>query len=257
MITTYTWFACDGCFVGIPAIISLIICFGVLVGTIYMLLVANFGARKGYLILMVSLAAWMIMMSAVWVFGLPGTTPGTGPRGREPEWIPFTPTSQVAREDYAKEIAEFPNGWDALPEGGSKVYPGNLDARGEFEGIRTVVELSEAALAQKQKQKATEPADWEFRLPGKPATPEDAEVDEALVRYKFVNNRLLFGAVIPANAKHPQTTVFAYRDKGLVFLYATYFLIVSILAFVVHLWLLARLETRENAERARLEPATA
>ncbi|MFN2615408.1 MAG: hypothetical protein ABR552_11410 [Actinomycetota bacterium] len=258
MIAINGLLACDGCFRGAPAVISLVICLGVLVGSIYMLLMSNFGARKAYLITMISLAAWMMIMSAVWTLGLPGTTPGTGPRGREAGWIPFTPSSQVAREDYASDVSSFPNGWDALPQGGTKVYPGKIDARGEFEVLRTKIEKSEAALAAKQNEQATDPGDWAFRLPGPPATPDEASIPPAsAIRYKFVGGRLLFGATIPATAKHPETTVFAYRDKGLVFLYSTYFFLISLIALIVHLMLLARAETRENEERARLEPALA
>jgi hypothetical protein len=264
LITTHLLLACDGCFVGLPAVLSLIIGLAVLVGSIYMLLASNLGARKAYLVLMVSLSAWMAIMSAIWTVGLPGTTPGTGPRGREPQWIPFTPTSEVAKEDFAAEIAKFPNGWQTMTfknaDGtvADRIYPGKIDAKGELETIRALVTDAEARLAKTNGLAATASADWTFRAAGvTAATAEEKKLPPAEVRFLFVRGKVLFGAIIPATSKHPETTVFAYRDKGLVFLYSLYFLFLSLIAFAVHLGLLARLEQREKEERAKLEPALA
>ena len=89
--------ACDGCWSGWQAVLGLVIAVVVLIGSIYMLLASNFGARLGYLVLMVSLMAWIILLSAMWLFGLPGTTPGTGPRGAESAWVPFLQTSDQGK----------------------------------------------------------------------------------------------------------------------------------------------------------------
>jgi hypothetical protein len=266
-------FACDGCFVGFPAVASLIIAVVVLIGSIYMLLASNFGLRQGYLILMVSLFGWMLIMSAIWLFGAPGTTPGTGPRAREPQWIPFTATSQVAKEDFPEQVRTFPGGaWEAMSkkdaEGNEQdvIFPGKVDPRGDFETIRTAIKDAEARLAAKNETETVKADDWNFRPEGKATTIVEEDYPEAVVRVQFVNNKVLFGAKIPATvcpkkkpkcATHPETIVFAYRDKGLVFLYALYFLILSGIGFAIHLWLLARLERRQAADTARLEPATA
>ena len=81
--------ACDGCFVGLPAVLSFVLAVVLLIGSLYMLLASNFGARLAYLIVMVSLMAFMMFLSLLWTIGGPGTTTGTGPRGREPAWVPF------------------------------------------------------------------------------------------------------------------------------------------------------------------------
>ncbi|MFA5891830.1 MAG: hypothetical protein WDA27_12915 [Actinomycetota bacterium] len=246
--------ACDGCFVGFPAVLSLVIAVVVLVGSIYILLASNLGTRLGYLVLMVSLGIWMIILSSLWLFGAPGTTTATGPRGREPAWIPFTPTSQIAQEDFAEQVALFPGGWDAV--GGT--YPGKIASGGEFENVRSVVETSLARLGAAQGTKAKTPQDWAFRAQGvPPASPDQSALPAAKVRYLQSGNTLLFGAVIPATDTHPQTTVFAYRNKGLVFLYAAYFLIVSVIVFAAHLWLLARFERAQKREEAEGHPAFA
>jgi hypothetical protein len=250
---TFVHFACDGCWVGLPAVIGFVVAVVVLIGSIYMLLWSNFGARQAYLITMVALAAWMILLSALWLFGAPGTTTGTGPRAREAAWVPFTPDSEVAKQDFAREIAEFPDGWDRLTADPTKsdknIYPGKIDAHGEELNVITVIAHAEAALAAKQGTEATAPEDWVFRdATFKPATDDEKLLPAATVRFKQVGQHLLFGAIIPATAKHPQVTVFAYRDKGIVFLYALEFLLVSILLFVLHLILLARYETRKRRE---------
>lgn len=242
--------ACDGCFVGFPAVLSLVIAVVVLIGSIWVLLASNLGSRQGYLVLMVSLGIWMIILSSLWLFGAPGTTTATGPRGREPAWVPFTPNSQVATEDFPSELAQFPSGWDAI----GKEYPGKISSGGELENVRTTVETALAELAAAQGTKAKDPEDWAFRAKGVAATSPDQEaLPQAEVRYLMSGNKLLFGAVIPATDDHPQTTVFAYRDKGLVFLYAAYFLIASVAIFLIHLVLLARFERKQNLQAAELE----
>ena len=52
-----------------------------------------------------------------------------------------------------------------------------------------------------------------------------------------------------------ETIVFAYKNKGKVYLYALYFLIVGILAFASHLWLLARYEKKQKERESALQPA--
>jgi replication initiation and membrane attachment protein DnaB len=47
--------------------------------------------------------------------------------------------------------------------------------------------------------------------------------------------------------------VFAYKNKGKVYLYALYFLIVGLLAFGIHLWLLARYERHQKERESALQ----
>jgi hypothetical protein len=253
-------FACDGCFVGLPAVISLVIAAVVLIGSIYMLLWSNLGARQAYLVMMVSLSGWMIILSALWLFGAPGTTPGTGPRAREPAWVPFTADSQVAKESFATDVGSFPgDGWESVDPKNPKIYPGNISAIGEEISVFAKIEASEAALAEKQGLSSTKPTDWTFRDTSIPSTIPNDPAAPAVVKFKQEGTHLLFGAIIPATAKHPEVKVFAYRDKGIVFLYALEFLLVFGLLFVIHLMLLARYETaqrkREEEQTEQREPA--
>jgi hypothetical protein len=245
--------ACDGCFVGYPAVISFVIITLALVGSIYMLLASNFGARVGYLITATSLFAFLIILSLLWLIGAPGTTTATGPRGREPAWIPFMSTSDVARLDFPREVADFPGtGWDER----RTVYPGRIDSRGELQGVRTTITTALANEALVQGTGPTDEDDWAFRPPGRALTPAEEAIPEATIRYRQEGNRLLFGVTIPATSEHREVTVFAFRDKGLVYLTALMFLVVSLVGFVLHLWLLARHERKQVARDAELEGST-
>lgn len=244
--------ACDGCFVGLPAIISTVLAFVLLIGSIYMLIASNLGARTGYLVTMTSLFAFMIILSVLWLIGAPGTTTGTGPRGREPAWVPFTQDSEVARQDFPTAVDSFPQGWDEPGE----IYPGRLDSNGEFQSVSSAVKAALANEAHVEDLAADEPSDWNFRLPGPPLTPAERQTPVGTVRFTFEQNRLLFGVTIPATDLHREVTVFAYRDKGLVYLQALMFLIVSFAGFIGHLWLLARLERKQEQRDAALEQET-
>jgi hypothetical protein len=243
---------CDGCWAGWQAVMGLGIAVIVLIGSLYMLLASNLGARLGYLVLMVSLMAWIILLSAMWLFGLPGTTPGTGPRGPEAQWVPFLPTSEQGKV-FADTLSQFPDGATWKPIG--TLFSGNVDSKGEFSTVRSTIESSLAALYAKQHLQATNPTDWSFRAAGiPPATPDEQTLPQAKVAFSKTGTPLLFGVDIPATSKHPEVVVFAYKNKGKVYLYALYFLIVGLLAFGIHLWLLARYERHQKERESALQP---
>lgn len=226
----------------IRAVLVVVVAFVVLVGGIYMLLWSNLGARLGYLVMMVSLGIWMIILSLTWLVGLPGTVPGLGPRGPEPQWIPFkTQTDQAA--EFQGVLERFPEGWDAP----GQLYPGKIDSRGEFDTVKVTVSDALARDAARNQAEATKAEDWDFRAPGSETLPgQEAQPPEAR-QARFIQadaDTLLFGVTIAATDKHPEVTVFALRDKGKVFLYGLYFLIASIAGFAIHLWLLVRYEKK-------------
>src|SRR5207244_1464034 len=49
--------------------LTVIMAFVVFMGSVYLLLSAVFGVRMGYLVLAVAFFGWMILFSAIWVFG--------------------------------------------------------------------------------------------------------------------------------------------------------------------------------------------
>lgn len=262
MSATFAWvpLALEGQWSGPAAVAVVATAALIFIGTIYYLLGTLFGWRRAYYITMVSLMGFMILLSLVWLVGLPGTGPGFGPRGREPSWIPFIVGSEFA-QDFTEDIDRFPEGWDRP----GKKYFGNpdeqqtgaIDSIGEIDTIKGAIEPALAGYFQRLGTGSAKPADYNFRieLPAEQEaklTPEERAVPVAIVRFKDVGGgQLLFGARIPAVAgKHPEITVLALRDKGTVFLPSLYFLIASVVLFALHLWLLARDEIRQKAREA-------
>jgi hypothetical protein len=260
--------ALEGQWSGAAAVGVVLTGIAIFIGTIYFLLATIFGWRRAYYVIMVSLMGFMILLSLIWLVGAPGTVPGTGPRGREPAWIPFLADSEFGA-DFRADIATFPDGWD---EPGKK-YFGNRDAKqtgaidslGEIDSIKLLLREALAGYFQRQGTGSADPEDYDFRLPATPEqeaklTEAERAVPVATVRFKDAGQgRLLFGATIPAvPGKHPETTVFALRDKGTVFLPSLYFLLTSVALFALHLWLLARDEVRQRAREAAVaaQPTT-
>jgi hypothetical protein len=67
---------------------ALALAIGVLLlpGSVIMLLSANFGALKGYLIGAAAFWGFVFVLTVIWVFGLPGTPALTGPKGTDPSF---------------------------------------------------------------------------------------------------------------------------------------------------------------------------
>lgn len=227
----------------------------IFMGTIYYLLTTLFGWRRAFHVSMVSLMGFMIILSLVWLAGAPGTTPGTGPRGREPEWIPFLAESEYGG-DFTEFTARFPNEWD---QPGQKYFgnsdgTGAIDATGEVSSIKGVLLPALAGYGQQQGFSAVS-LDYDFRLPvadESKLTAEEKAIPVATLRFEDAGSgELLAGLRIPGvEGKHPEITVFALRDKGAIFLPPLYFLVVSIFLFSLHLWLLARDEIKQRARDA-------
>jgi len=254
--------ALEGQWSGAAAVAVVATSIAIFMGTIYYLLTTLFGWRRAYYIVMVSLMSFLLLLSLVWLVGAPGTVPGTGPRGREPEWRPFLATSEFAA-DFRSVIATFPDGWD--PPG--KKYFGNSDtkltgaieAKGEIDTIKALIRPALAGYFQQRPEAGASinEDDYDFRLQGTAAaeaklTPTEKAVPIATIRFKDVGGgRLLFGVTIPGvSGKHPEVTVFAMRDKGTIFIPALYALLASLVLFALHLWLLARDEIKQKARDA-------
>src|SRR4029453_18341894 len=94
--------------------------FVLLPGSVWMLLASNFGALKGYLIAGTAFFGFLMMLSAVGLVGIPGTTPLTGPKGPQPTFVPFT-INDPAASTY-DSVRDFQggagNGWQGGAEGG-------------------------------------------------------------------------------------------------------------------------------------------
>ncbi len=94
------------------------------IGSVYMLVRANLGTRRGYLVTATSLFGFMIIYSLFWTFGAPGTPPATGPQnlpGQELDayedvWRPFAADSNLASDPNYSFAKTYPEGqWAASP----------------------------------------------------------------------------------------------------------------------------------------------
>lgn len=238
---------------GAAGVVLVLVGAAIFLGTIYILLVAIYGWRQAYLVEMVALSGWIIMLSLIWLFGVPGTIPGTGPRGTEPHWVMFLPDSEQGRE-FVADIARFPSGWDK-PDA-SRIYGGKVNAVGEIESIKSTVQPALAGFFQRQGTGSSKPADYRFLLPGKKPAADEVGVPPAVVAFKQ-SERLLVGIEIPETAKHPRIRVFGLRDTGRIFQPAAMFLGSSVVLFALHIFMLARMERRQRAREAQIAGGTA
>ena len=83
----------------------------VLMGSVYLLLSTNTGARLGFVIAAAGLFGWMTIMGVVWtVFGI-------GIKGEEPHWQPLELVSGDLSQSTVEAARGFPRGWEKLPRG--------------------------------------------------------------------------------------------------------------------------------------------
>jgi hypothetical protein len=246
----------EGQWSGAPAVAVVVVAAAIFMGSVYYILSTLFGLRRAYYVTMVSLMGFIIIISLVWLVGIPGTGPGFGPRGREPSYVPFLPNSEFAA-DLKDKLSTFPNGWDAP---GQKYFgnpdskqTGAIDSKGEIDTIKTVLLPELAGYFQKLGTGSADEADYDFRVAGTAEeeaklTEDEKKVPVVIARFKDAGGgNLLSGFEIPAvPGKHPAVTVFAYRDKGAVFLPSLYFLVTAVVLFGLHLWLLARDEIKQK-----------
>lgn len=259
-LLSYAPLALEGQWKGAAAVGVVLTAIAIFMGSLYIILTGILGWRQAYYVLMTSLMGFLILLSLVWLLGAPGTAPGFGPRGREPVWIPFLADSELG-QDFLQETQQFPDGWD---EPGKKYFgnpdatqTGAIDSVGEIDTIAGIIRPALAGFAQAQKTGSINPDDYRFRrrLPQdqeQKLSEEERKAPVAEMRFRDVGGgRLLFGVTIPGvEGKHPEITVFAFRDKGTIFLPSLYFLIVSVALFALHLWLLARDEVKQRAREA-------
>lgn len=204
------------------------------IGSVYLLLSAVFGRWMGYLVMMVALSAWMIMLSALWAFGLysqgPDTQSNLGPRGRGAEWIVLKASGEAGSDRY-----------DTF-----KSYPDRpwYDPSPDNEDLTASVETASAAAIAFLAEKANEEL-------GR------AETDlDAITAADFTVDSIRFAtgegptplSVVEAHftAGGPKVVLSMYHDRGDVARYSYMFLAGSVLLFGAHLPLLDRAERKRK-----------
>jgi hypothetical protein len=226
----------------VKGLLVVLTAFVFLPGSVYMLLAANFGALKGYLIAGTAFFGFMVMLSAIWTFGLPGTPALTGPKGVEPTFKSFT-IDDPAAGTY-DSVRDFQggagNGWEAAPEGEAAAgsEEGTLQADLQTASQRAVADLIEET--NKDVEDSSEELDVTNLDPKVFYTIQDGTEVAAIV---ISPKTPPAGSGLQRPDFAPKTT-FAYRDPGAPYLPSILFLVGSIVLFVVHMLLLGLAERR-------------
>jgi hypothetical protein len=231
-------------------------------GSVYMLLASNFGALKGYLIAATAFFGFLIMLSAVWLFGIPGTTPLTGPKGTQPTFKSFTiDDPQASTYDAVRDFqGQAGNGWQAAPEG-------EVEAGSAQEKLKADLDTA--------RQRAVQDLITETNKKVENSSDElDVTNLDAKTFYTIQDGTEVAAIVISPKAppedsglKKPDfapKTTFAYRDPGNPYLPSILFLVGASVLFLVHMVLLGMAErrrplgvTQRPAPEAQPQPAGA
>lgn len=222
---------------------------GVLVffGSIFLLLRANLGTRRGYLVFATSFFGFMIIMSAFWTFGAPGTPQAVGPTylpgqpsdNYQPAWTAFAGDSLVAERPDYELVADYPDGFDEVPEdfastadgGASKIL--EFFAESEHQPVSGFSDSWEPAETLYAEAPNGDPViAVTFEPPAEEAEEAAAEGDDAE----------------PAEP----VTLFAFFKKGAPLWPGTVFILISLAGFGLHAFLLHADEARERRDRAQL-----
>jgi hypothetical protein len=232
---------------GLAVVVSGVILF---LGSVYLLMAAVFGRRMGYLVLAVSLFGWMIILSAIWTFPIPGTPKNLGPRGTEPHWKVFAAATQPVESDRFPVTAQYPNDpWRPIT---ARTQP-------SADTVTTAVQNYLAARANEQLGLGAEAAtgDQPAIGPGGPGGGEEATTGFAVQPSMFTVQDIHFatgddGTFLAAAQAFfqqggPRITVFVLHDPGNVPVYSWLFLAASIIGFAIHVPLLDRAERKREA----------
>jgi hypothetical protein len=220
------------------------------VGSVYVVMSAFMGRVMAYLVIAVSLFAWMIILSTIWTFGandgvftLKSTGIGTpryqGPRGTEPHWEVIAAGIQDVKSKYPQTV-EFPDGPWRAPTAVSQASVAT---------VKTAFQkyLTEQAKEQLEKQGT------KVCLPTEAPEPNCFVLDPAtfiVTDVKFATTE--DGTHLAAGHTFytlggPEVTLFAFHAKGNVPIYSVSFLVASILGLGIHLPFLDRAEKKRKA----------
>jgi hypothetical protein len=228
----------------VKGILVVVTGFILLPGSVIMLLSANFGVLKGYLIGATAFFGFLAMLSAVWLFGLPGTTPLTGPKGTLPTFKFFT-LDDPAASTY-DSVRNFQggagNGWQEAPAAAEGAQGG-----GAQETLRADLDVARQTAVSKlieDTNKDIKDSSKELDVTNLDAkafyTIQDGtEVAAIVISPKTPPE----GSGLQRPTFAPKTT-FAYRDPGAPSLPSQLFLVGSLVLFVVHMLALGLVERR-------------
>jgi hypothetical protein len=300
MLATLNWLAILAAEAhGIPgddwrAKIALPIGIVLFIGSVYLLVRANLGTRRGYLVTATSLFGFMLIYSMFWAFGAPGTPPATGPQNLpgqqldayEDTWRPFAGDSLVADDPTYAVARTYPEEFSDTPEGAG--LPADFDEQQANTGADDVLTFFSTRAGPLQEPPMT--AMWaEVEEERRYAV---AENDRPIIAVTFVQtyqvaqadpgqpaeedvagpqltpdgvrvaddggNVAPEGAEIGDPVEDGETyTAFAYFDEGSPAFPSLLTMVIMFVLFVLHALLLARDERRERLEREVVVAETA
>jgi hypothetical protein len=196
-------------------------------GSVYLLLSAVFGLRMAYLVAATGLFAFMIILSAIWAFGAPGTPKYLGPKGKLPAWVAVG-EGITLRSPTDPVIEKYPQNPWRTPGTGDPLAP----------------EVEPATLA--FQDLLAEEANQELRQAGQQGEVAPADFQVTELRFTEVDGRTLAAARAFATAGGPEVVVVGYKDEGDEATPSYAFLIASILGFAAHLPFLDRAERKRK-----------
>ena len=252
----------------------------IFLGSVYLLVRANLGTRRGYLVMATSLFGFMVIYGAFWAFGAPGTPPATGPQNLpgqdldayEDTWRAFAGDSLVADDANYDVVKSYPEQFSGNPEGAG------LDAEFEAEAgigadeVQTFFSTAEGPLQEPpvgaqwaEVDRGYAVADngrpiiavtfqqtWQVAqvAPGQPPADGEPQLTPDGVRAGDDVPTAPAGTQIGDVVEDGETyTAFAYFDAGSPMFPSLVLLGIVLVLFVLHALLLAADETRERRER--------
>jgi hypothetical protein len=237
---------------------ALALAIGVLLlpGSVIMLLSANFGVLKGYLIGAAAFFGFVFVLSLIWIFGLPGTPALTGPKGTDPSFKQFQQNSPVAaRYDAVRQFqGGAGNGWKEEPPepvGGAKLPADQETLRADLETAKQAV----------QQQLITD-----FNKNVKESSKE-LDVTNIDTKVFYTNQKGTELSAVVISGKEPPRgsglekptfapkTFFAFRDPGAPYVPSLIVMVLSLVLFVGHVLGLAAAERRRPLGTSARAPA--
>jgi hypothetical protein len=232
----------------VKGLLVVVTAFILLPGSVYTLLASNFGALKGYLIAATAFFGFLVMLSTVWLFGIPGTTPLTGPKGTQPSFKFFTINDpQASTYDSVRDFQGGAGGvWKAAPQGDVEESGPQAELKADLDvarqrAIQDLIKETNADIEDSSKELDV------TNLDGKAfyTIQDGTEVAAIVISPKTP----AAGSGLQRPSFAPKTT-FAYRDPGNPYLPSILFLAGASVLFVVHLFLLGMAERRRPLGRA-------
>lgn len=221
-------------------------------GSTYLLVRANLGTKRGYLVMATCFFGLMILLSLWWAFGGWGTPQAVGPSqlpGQpidelEPRWIPFAEDSRIGQEEYPDLVEQFPDGFETVED--VEAVPDAIEDEERLERVEDGVEEIRSYFAQDDVEGVSVGLVTDIDEPqliGWTTAPDDTLVMG--VEYE----RLDEDTLEPTDEE--PFLAFGYFEEGAVFLPGMTIFTIALVLFVLHAWLLDRDERMER--RARQE----